>query len=479
MKVTIRKFALNDIPKKIEWINNSENNQYLHYDLPLEYEKTVEWFNRTKDLSTRFDAVIDVDDIPVGLIGLLSISDNSAEYYVSMGETAYKGKGIATQASNELLDYAFRTLKLENVYLFTEVDNIPAQALFSKIGFKMKTIRRKDILSHGKLVDRFEYVLKKSEWISKNELSHIEYVDSFYDNSIFIKREDLIPYSFGGNKARKAKLYFEEIDNGNYDCVVTYGTSHSNHCRVVANMAAQRKLPCIIISPEEVSEPTFNSKMITLFGAETIVVPVSSVHDSIEQCLASLREQGHIPYFIQGGGHGNIGTEAYTQCYDEIASFEEINNIHFDYIFFASGTGTTQAGLVCGKLIHNDDCKIIGISIARKNSRGRDVVVQSINDYFLEKGLKFSCEEIEENTIFVDDYISQGYGLSSEEQLFSIINELIIIGIPFDSTYTGKAYYGMKDYLFRHSIKEKTVLFIHTGGTPLFFDDLNSIIKDS
>lgn len=479
MKVSIRKFALNDIPKKIEWINNSENNQYLHYDLPLEYDKTVEWFNRTKDLSTRFDAVIEVDDIPVGLIGLLSINDHSAEYYVSMGEPTYKGKGIATKASTAILNYAFRTLNLENVYLFTEVENTPAQALFSKIGFKIKSIRKEDILSHGKLVDRFEYVLKRSEWISENELSKINFVDSFNDNSIFIKREDLIPYSFGGNKARKAKLFFEEIDDGDYDYVVTYGTSHSNHCRVVANMAAQRKLPCIIISPEEISEPTFNSKMITLFGAETIVVPVASVHSTIEQCLTSLREQGHLPYFIQGGGHGNIGTEAYTQCYDEIASFEEISNIHFDYIFFASGTGTTQAGLVCGKLIHNDDCKIIGISIARKNPKGRDVVIQSINDYILEKGLKFSCEEIEENTIFVDDYISRGYGLSNEEQLSSIINELITTGIPFDSTYTGKAYYGMKDYLYKHSIKGKTVLFIHTGGTPLFFDDINFIKKDS
>jgi len=43
-----------------------------------------------------------------------------------------------------------------------------------------------------------------------------------YDgNHLWMKREDLIPFSFGGNKARKAKLFFEEIDVGGYDCVVT------------------------------------------------------------------------------------------------------------------------------------------------------------------------------------------------------------------------------------------------------------------
>ena len=31
------------------------------------------------------------------------------------------------------------------------------------------------------------------------------------------------------------------------------------------------------------------------------------------------------------------------------------NELHFDYIFFASGTGTTQAGLVCGQIMHGDE----------------------------------------------------------------------------------------------------------------------------
>ena len=35
MKISIRKFESKDIPKKVEWINNSENNKYLHYDIPL------------------------------------------------------------------------------------------------------------------------------------------------------------------------------------------------------------------------------------------------------------------------------------------------------------------------------------------------------------------------------------------------------------------------------------------------------------
>jgi D-cysteine desulfhydrase len=88
-------------------------------------------------------------------------------------------------------------------------------------------------------------------------------------NRIFIKSEDLIPVSFGGNKARKAYNFFKEIDEGSFDYVVTYGSSSSNHCRIIANMSASRNLPCLIISPEEESEKTFNS-LLGMFFIYTI-----------------------------------------------------------------------------------------------------------------------------------------------------------------------------------------------------------------
>ena len=293
--------------------------------------------------------------------------------------------------------------------------------------------------------------------------------------NLYIKREDMIPYSFGGNKARKAVLFFEEIDKGDYDYVVTYGSSHSNHCRVVANMAAERGLKCLIIGPEEVSDETYNSRIMEILGAEIITVPVDQVSDTIDKKLNELRDAGHNPYFIMGGGHGNIGTRAYVQCYDEIRSFEEESGVQFDYIFFASGTGTTQAGLVCGKLLNGDDLNIVGISIARKNPRGRDVVMESIRDYLEAEGRQISDGEISQSTVFVDDYTGDGYGKDNPEILKTIENALVRYGIPFDSTYTGKAFYGMTEYIRENKLSDKNILFIHTGGTPLFFDELNKM----
>ena len=286
-------------------------------------------------------------------------------------------------------------------------------------------------------------------------------------NRLYIKREDMIPYSFGGNKARKGLLFFDEIDKGDYDCVVTYGSSHSNHCRVIANMAAQRNMPCFIIGPEEVSDITYNSVMMDMLGAHITTVPVETVSKTINDKINELKEQGKKPYFIAGGGHGNIGTQAYVDCYNEIKEYERSNDVFFDYIFFASGTGTTHAGLVCGQILNEDERKIIGISIARKNPRGRDVVIESIKEYLGRNDTK-----IDEKTVFIDDYTGDGYGKDNEE-INQVIEDIFTdYGIPLDSTYTAKAFLGMKKYIDKHDIKDKNILFIHTGGTPLFFDDI-------
>lgn len=297
----------------------------------------------------------------------------------------------------------------------------------------------------------------------------IQDLGEYKENHLFIKHEDLIPFSFGGNKARKAQLFFQEIDKGDYNCVVTYGSGSSNHCRVVANECCKRGMKCYIISPEEASEPTFNSQMMKLFGAEITTVPVNDVHDTIEGKIAELKNDGKTPYFIEGGGHGNIGTEAYVQCYQEIKEQETALGIHFDYIFFASGTGTTHAGLVCGQLLNRDERSIVGISIARKNPRGRNVVLDSVRSYL---GDGADEVDIQAATVFIDDYTT-GYGKDDKRVQTTIEMVLKSYGIPLDATYTGKAFMGMTEYI--KDIKEKNILFIHTGGTPLFFDTLNRI----
>ncbi len=300
--------------------------------------------------------------------------------------------------------------------------------------------------------------------------TNIEKLNTNLNNCLYIKREDLIGFSFGGNKARKALKFQKEIIKKNSDVIITYGSSSSNHCRIIANMAKMMNLRCIIVSPIENYKETYNSKLINMFGAEIIKVPVNKVSETIDDLIEKYSESNN-PYFIPGGGHGNLGTEAYVDCYNEIKKYEKKNNIFFDYIFFATGTGTTQAGLVCGQYLNKDfNRKIIGISIARKEERGKQIVIDSIKNY-----LNNNEKEFIDLVEFNDKYISNGYGEKNKEIFETIKSVLFSNGIALNSTYTGKAYYGMLEYLKENRIENKNVLFINTGGLPLFFDDLEEI----
>jgi len=94
-------------------------------------------------------------------------------------------------------------------------------------------------------------------------------------------------------------------------------------------------------------------------------------------------------------------------------------------------------------------------------------VKDSIEEYLQDE---FETVFREEELEFVDDYICGGYGKYTEEVETVIKNVMKWEGIPMDHTYVGKAFWGMLQYLEQHEIRNKNVLFIHTGGTPLYFD---------
>lgn len=155
MKIELKKFTEDDIPFKINLINDPINNKYLHYDLPLTYKKTLKWF-KSKDKVDRYDAVIYADSVKVGIIGLINILDNSSEYYITL---CVRGNGIAEVASKQLFIFAKNELKLENIYLYTEEKNKRAQLFFEKIGFKYERKILSEKFNDSSKQDRLFYNL--------------------------------------------------------------------------------------------------------------------------------------------------------------------------------------------------------------------------------------------------------------------------------------------------------------------------------
>ena len=299
------------------------------------------------------------------------------------------------------------------------------------------------------------------------------------DNQYYMMRDDLLPFSFGGNKVRIAQKFYEDMVKKGCNCMVTYGNARSNLCRAVANICSIHNIPCKIVSPADDSGErinTNNSIMVKILGAEIIPCLKTNVADTVSSVLMDCEGAGLVPYYTHGDvfGKGNesVPVSAYVDAYKEILEYESGENTQFDYIFHASGTGMTQAGLICGALLNDDKRDIIGISVARDKDMGSKAIASYVSEYL--KSRNFQSSVIEDCIKFTDEFVGEGYGKYTPEILNQIQLLLTSDGIACDPTYTGKAFWGMVNWCKNNSVKGKRILFIHTGGVPLFYDMIQS-----
>lgn len=298
-------------------------------------------------------------------------------------------------------------------------------------------------------------------------------------NYFYIKRDDLLPFSLGGNKVRIAHAFLADMRAKGGNFMILYGNSRSNLCRVLANACHIEGIPCLMICSEDSeggSALTGNSRLVGWLGAEVLRCPKDQIAPAVDRAFETAKSRGFVPYYIYGNrlGEGNEGTaaRAYADAYAEICRQEEQMGVHFDYIFHASGTGATQSGLICGHLLAHDRRHIVGISVSRDKERGTRILRTGVESYFADRALHLP-EGFDQEIELTDAYLAGGYGKYDGTILSVIRRQFCENGICLDPTYTGKAFRGMCSYLDEHDIRGKQILFLHTGGTPLFFDALS------
>ena len=299
-------------------------------------------------------------------------------------------------------------------------------------------------------------------------------------NEMYCKREDLLPFSFGGNKVRFAQSYLEDMEKRGCSAMIVYGGYHSNLCRILSAACAQRGIPCSMVHMTEDTDPeekTFNSMLIRAAGVKEYRCRKDGIAAAVQQAMDDFTAEGRKPYYIHGDiyGRGNesVPMQAYVDTYYEILKQEHEMGIRFDYIFLAGSTNATQSGLLAAHLAEGDERTIVGISVNRHTERACRAVRENLEAYREKTGCVYKSDP-EKEIIIEDAYLAGGYGCSCEEIRRTIRGQYLTNGLPLDETYTGKAFRGMTEYLKEHDIRGKKILFLHTGGTPLFFDALGS-----
>lgn len=278
-----------------------------------------------------------------------------------------------------------------------------------------------------------------------------------------IFRDDIYPFLGGGNKGRKIKYIESHIIENGYNAVVTTGGIQSNHCRALAVLSAKKKWKCTLVLHGDKKKfylSRGNAELMRLSGAEIIFVSPSDIGEKMDQSIDAYKAAGYKPYYVWGGGHTLEGGKAYIDAVKVVSDYSVNNNWTPDYIFLASGTGSTQAGILAGLDKTKINANVIGISVARNQVRAEEVVSK-----FYDKLIEVNqiCK-IPRRIIVLDEYLCGGYEKYNAEIENISKNSLSDYGFLLDTTYSGKAFYGMLEFLKKNNITDKNILFWHTGG---------------
>jgi len=280
---------------------------------------------------------------------------------------------------------------------------------------------------------------------------------------LLIKRDDTIPFGFGGNKVRKLAFVAAQAVADGADALVTTGGIQSNHARVTAAVAATLGMRCVLIANGVRQErPTANALLDALLGAE--VRYVASREDrnaAIDDAVAQLARAGRRPFRIPLGASTPLGALGFARAIGEMLE----QGPPPDVIVHSSSSGGTQAGLLAGVALHGIATRVVGVSpddpAASIAGRVRDILHGMGPLLGVEGAALAGAGPIEIDDAFIGD----GYGVPSdasrEAQRLAAQRE----GIFVDNTYTAKALAGLIAAVRSGRIPaDATVLFWHTGG---------------
>ena len=154
--------------KYFNWFNDQKNDIYTSHALfPNNMKKMKEYYNLSLTNELLLLAItFKQDNIHVGNVSLSKFDwiNGHAEFSIIIGEQGYHGKGIATEATNLIVNYAFKRYNLHVIYLYVHAENKAALKVYNKIGFTLDGKFKDWFLKEEKYYDLLLMSLLKSDY---------------------------------------------------------------------------------------------------------------------------------------------------------------------------------------------------------------------------------------------------------------------------------------------------------------------------
>lgn len=287
---------------------------------------------------------------------------------------------------------------------------------------------------------------------------------------LWVKREDLGPLAFSGNKLRNLEFLLGAALADGADTVITSGRRWSNHCRLTAAAGARLGLRVeIVVSGPAVAHAP-NLALIEELGA-TVHKAASDDRTERETLVAHIRDQaeaaGRRVRVIPVGGSEPLGAWGHVLAALEVAQQAAAAGFSPDAIVLPTATGGTQAGLLVGSMlgIHPPPA-IQGIVVAKSSAELRPVIEGLVRSLSTMAGIDPPIDRIDLD----GDHLGRGYGIPTDAAAEAARLLGRSEGMLVDPVYTAKGLAGLVAMVRSGRLDGRRAIFWHGGGLPALFE---------
>jgi RimJ/RimL family protein N-acetyltransferase len=164
--LTLRPPRKDELDIYMRWFEDPEVIRFQPGPGPYSPSQEEAWFNRVSEDPNAVQWAIEVDGKAIGMTGIGQISwlHRHGTTGITVGDTSYWRRGIASEAMALRTRYAFRELNLHKLKTAAFMENEGSRRALEKTGYRQVGIQRQEFFKGGRWHDVWEGELLREEW---------------------------------------------------------------------------------------------------------------------------------------------------------------------------------------------------------------------------------------------------------------------------------------------------------------------------
>lgn len=168
MSLKLRKIQESDLQDIIKWRTNPEVTRYMYTDPVLDMDTQRKWLKKINSTDDNLYWIIEIDNVSIGVISINKIDELNKKctwgYYI--GNTSFRGRGIARSLECNIYDYVFDKLKLNKLCSEVFEFNDKVVKIHEKFGSEIEGMLKDHIFKNGQFYNVVTMGMLADKWHS-------------------------------------------------------------------------------------------------------------------------------------------------------------------------------------------------------------------------------------------------------------------------------------------------------------------------